>query len=238
MEMSNATMRRRWRPTPVNLIAGGLVIAGFALAGLNWGFIALVGLGAFGPGVLRELGWLRDKDEFELAAARRAGYHGFLAAGLLAFLLTAYYRLHPDLTAWPGNLVELILVVLWFTWLLSSLLAYWGARRMAMRLLVIFGGVWLIFNILSGWQQGPVGVLMQSLLAVPFFGAAWLARRWPRAVGILLLGLSVFFVLQFGLQRVVDDPFRSGRIFVLIFFIGPLLVAGLGLLSREVDERE
>jgi hypothetical protein len=236
--MRDARGVRRWRPTRINLVAGGLVLAGFLLADVHWGFIVLVGLGTFGPGLLRELGWLRDKDEFQLAAARRAGYHGFLAAGLLAFLLTAYYRLRPDLTAPPGDPVELLLAVLWFTWLLSSLLAYWGARRMAVRLLIVFGCAWLLFNVVGNVQAGPVAVLMQSLLAAPFFLAAWLAVRLPRLAGAALLGLAVFFVIFFGLQRVVEDPFRAGRIFVLIFFIGPLLTAGLGLLQRAPADED
>jgi hypothetical protein len=150
--------RKRWKPAPVGLIAGILVLAGFLLVELDWGFIVLVGLGAFGPGILRERGWLRDKDEFQLEAARRAGYHGFLATGLLAFLLTAYYRRHPDLVAWPGNPVE------------------------------------------------------------------------------LLLGMAVFFTVFFDLSRVIDDPLRNGAVFVLLFFVGPLLVAGLALLRRKEDQ--
>ncbi len=233
--MSDRAIRRPWRPTPVTMVAGALVLAGFLLADIDWGFFALAGLGALGPGLLRELGWLRDKDEFQLEAARRAGYHGFLAAGLVAFALTAYYRRQPDLAVHPGNPVELVLAVLWFTWLLSSLLAYWGPRRMAVRVLVIFGGVWLVFNVLSGWEQGPVGVLMQSLLAVPFLALAWAARRWPRAAGLLLLVCAGFFVWLFRLHEVVRDPFGMGRIFVIIFFIGPLATAGLGLLGRDPD---
>ena len=81
--MDSPSKRPWWKPRPVGLIAGGICIAGFALSGIDWGFIALVGVGTFGPGVLRELGWLRDKDEFQMEAQRRAGYHGFLAAGLL-----------------------------------------------------------------------------------------------------------------------------------------------------------
>lgn len=233
--MHEAIEPRRWRPAPVHLVAGALVLGGFLLADVSWGFIVLVGFGALGPGLLREVGWLRDKDEFQLAAARRAGYHGFLAAGLLAFLLVAYYRLHPDLRAHPSAPVELILVVLWFTWFLSSLWAYWGARRMAARLLVIFGGVWLLFNVIANWQAGAIGMFMQCLLAAPFFAAAWLARRLPRVAGVLLLGFAAFFVHFFGLYDVVQDPFGKGRVFVLILFVGPLLVAGLGLLRRDPD---
>ena len=225
------------RPTPAGLIAGAVVIAGFLLSGIDWGFIALVGLGTFGPGILRELGWLRDKDEFQMQAARRAGYHGFLAAGLIAFLLMAYYRSHETLTGDPGPPVELILAVLWFTWLLSSLLAFWGARRMATRILLIFGGAWLVFVILSSFSEGSLfGFFMGSLVTAPFFGLAWLAGRWPKPAGLALVAFSAFFVYFFGLYEVVTDPFGKGRAMVIIFFMGPLLTAGLALLRAELDD--
>jgi len=229
---------RSWRrPSPVGLVAGGLVIAGFALTAIHWGFIVLVGLGTFGPGILREMGWLRDKDEFQLQAARRAGYHGFLAAGLMAFVLMAYYRSHETVTGDPGPAVELVLAVLWFTWLLSSLLAYWGARRMATRILLIFGGVWFLFVAAGSMGEGSLtGFIMQSLLTVPFFGMAWLARRWPRVAGAFLLACSAFFFWFFGLYEVVTDPFGRGKAMVIIFFVGPLLTSGIGLLGVEGEE--
>ena len=221
----------------MTLVAGALVLAGFLLAEIDWGFLVLVGLGTLGPGLLRELGWLRDKDEFQMEAARRAGYHGFLAAGLVAFMLAAHYRRQPDLVAAPGDAVELVLAVLWFTWLLSSLLAYWGARRMAVRILVIFGSVWLLFTVAEGIGEGSLtGLLMQGLVTLPFFGMAWLAGRLPRVTGVMLLGFAAFFVYLFGLYHVVSDPFGRGRIMVIIFFVGPLLTAGLGLLRRDLAD--
>ena len=63
----------QWHPSRATLIATGVVIAGVMLTGWNWWFLILVGLGSFGPGVLRELGWLNDKDEFQLRAAQRSG---------------------------------------------------------------------------------------------------------------------------------------------------------------------
>lgn len=236
--MNETTMRRRWRPTRTQLVTSGIVIAAFLLTGWNWGFLALVGLGTMGPGILRELGWLRDKDEFQMQAARRAGYHGFLAAGLVAFCLAAYYRVHPDATANPGNPVELVLAVLWFTWLLSSLFAYWGARKTAVRILLIFGFSWLFFVIASSFGEETfslLGLLMGSLIVLPFFALAWAAPRWPRVAGAILLVCSCFFIYFFGLYKVLGDPFGSGRVFVIIFFVGPLLAAGLGLLGRDVD---
>jgi len=48
-----------------------------------------MGVGAFGPGILRELGWLKDQDEFQRRAAHRAGYHAFAVTGLVAFFIYA-----------------------------------------------------------------------------------------------------------------------------------------------------
>ncbi len=45
-----------------------------------------------------------------------------------------------------------ILVVLWMTWLFSSTLRYWGARKTASRVLIVFGSFWAVFviaNVLS-----------------------------------------------------------------------------------------
>jgi len=220
-------MKKLKRPTLSGLIAGAIVIIGFALTAVDWGFIALVGLGTFGPGILREFGWLRDRDEFQMQAARRAGYHGFLAAGMIAFLLTAYYRSHADQVGDPGAAVELVLAVLWFTWLLSSLHAYWGPRGFARRILLIFGGAWLVFVLLESLGERSLpGFLMGSLITLPFFAMVWLGSRMPRTTGALLLVFSVAFVYFFGLYRIVSDPFVKGRVMVVIFFVGPLVSAG------------
>ena len=77
--MVESEARERWRPTRTNLVAGALVIAGLFLTEINWWFLLLTALGALGPGFLREVGWLRDKDEFQRRADHRAGYHAFLA---------------------------------------------------------------------------------------------------------------------------------------------------------------
>ena len=90
--MSSPEVRKRWRPTQTSLVAGGMVIAGFLLTSVSWWFLLLTALGTFGPGILREVGWLRDKDEFQRQAAHRAGYHAFLIVGLVAFVLVAFFH--------------------------------------------------------------------------------------------------------------------------------------------------
>lgn len=223
----------RWRPAPATLIASFFVLLGFVLAEIDWGYIAISAVAMFLPGILREMGVLRDKDEFQLEAARRAGYHSYLAGGLYAFLMAAWFRSAEPTVQFPGSLIEDVLIVMWFTWLLSSLFAFWGRVRMAFTLLIVFGSVWLIFNLLAGEGDWKVS-LMQSLLAVPFFLTAYLARRWPRVAGVLLLGAAAYFFHLFGLIEVFSgDPTQMGRMAVIVLFIGPLVASGVALLGGQ-----
>ena len=221
-----------WRPTPAQLIAGALVVGGVLLTAVNWGFLTLVAAGAFGPGVLRELGILRDQDEFQRRAAHRAGYHAYLAGGLLAFLLVAYLRSGERYLEQPEELATVFLAVLWFTWFLSSLIGYWGRRPTAFRVLLIFGCAWLLFNVLGNLEH-PMALVMQSLLAAPFFALAWSSRRWPRATGVLLLLAAAFFCRFFGLHEILPD--RIHRLTTGILFLGPLVAAGVALLTASAD---
>ncbi|MBI4911246.1 MAG: hypothetical protein HY823_00775 [Acidobacteria bacterium] len=221
---------------PVPWISGILVLLGFLLpvreGHPSWWAILLTGLGTFGPGLLRELGWLKDKDEFQLQAARRAGYHAFLAAGLVAFLWIAFVRSGDRQLKNPQELATFFAALLWFTWMLSSLATYWGARKMAFRVLTLYGAAWLLFNILSHWKQ-PLALFMQCLLTAPFFGGAWLSRRWPRSTGILLLGASGFFLIFIGrLHHQRGFPLVVTAL-TLLLFVGPLVASGLALLPRS-----
>ncbi|MCK4412437.1 MAG: hypothetical protein KAY32_02715 [Candidatus Eisenbacteria sp.] len=238
--MSRLLARFGWRPAPATLVATGVVILGFVLCNISWGYLWVVALGTFGPGLLRELGLLRDKDEFERRAAHRAGYHAYLVGGLVTFLLLAHFRANEHPIQEPSSLVTAIFIVFWFTWLLSSLLSYWGPRKTASRLLVVFGSVWLLFVILSNtgpeWR-GPMGIIMHSLLAIPFFALAYAARRWPRIAGVLLLGISGFFFYFFGLFEIVgENPLEKGRPVVIVLFVGPLVASGLALLRVGSQE--
>lgn len=228
----------RSRPAPATLAGGALVLVGFWFLGVHPIFYVILAAGAFGPGLLREFGWLRDQDEFQRRIAHRAAYHAYLAAGIVSFLLLALFRNRPDRSADPEAILTTLLALLWFTWLLSSLLAYWGTRRTASRLLLAFGIVWLIFNVL-GHFSSPVELLMQSLLALPFFLAAWLARRLPRVAGGVLLLASGLFVWRFQLYDVLGStPLAKGRGFVLLLFVGPLLASGIALLRGDSEGSE
>ncbi len=238
--MSRLTRLIPWRQTPATLIAASLVVAGFLLMSVSWWFLVLVGLGTFGPGVLRELGWLRDKDEWQQRAAHRAGYHAFLVAGLLATVLMAYFRSGDRMVRNPQELATLFMVLLWSTWFFSSLFSFWGAKKTAMRVLLAFGGFWMVFIVAANtgteWQ-GPVGLFMSLLLAVPFFALAWLSRRWPRIAGVLLLVAAVFFFVRLGMHDVSATDWID-RAVLIVLFLGPLLGSGIALLQVGAGEDE
>ena len=232
--MAEPKVPERWRPTRTILVAGAMVIAGFLLTQLSWWFLVLSALGTFGPGILREIGWLCDKDEFQRRAHYRAGYHAFLTIGLVAFVLVAFFRAGGTIEH-PHRLATFFLALLWFTWFLSSLLAYWGPQKTAARILIAFGSVWLAFAIISNlgseWT-GWAALLLHPLLAAPFFVLAWLSGRWPRVAGILLLTVAVgFFVLlelphiaRTSILELITDA-------TTILLLGPLLASGVALLS-------
>ncbi len=222
------------RPPLATLVGGALVIAGVLLSDASWWWFALAGVGACGPGILREMGVLRDQDEFARRAAQRAGYHAFLATGLFAFLIVAYMRSGQRDLPNQGELATLLLAVLWFVWLLSSLLAYWGARRAATRMLLGFGTCWLAFCLADAGKR-PLDMLMASLPALPFFALWWLARRWPRVAGaVMILAAGAMYVLFKFYTNV-----RSGIIVntgVAILLCGPLLACGMALLREGRGE--
>ncbi len=231
-----------WRPARGTIAGGILFVAGLLLTGISWRFLYLSAAGTFGPGILRELGLLRDQDEFQRRAARKAGYHAFLTTGLVAFLIIGHYRAGGSQIGEPEAIVSMLLSLLWFTWLLSSLLAYWGPHRTARTILYAFGFVWLIFAIMSNIgseYRGPLGIIMHAILALPFLILAFLSKKWPRVIGVLLIAASVFFFRFFGLYEIFGaEPLAKGRGEVIIFFFGPLLTGGLALLfgTRKTDE--
>jgi hypothetical protein len=235
--MARLLDRISWRPSKTTLVAGALIVLGIVLTDVSWGFVFLVGLGMLGPGLLRELGWLKDQDEFQRQAARRAGYHAFLATGLIAFLLEGVLRTGGHGIHDPEEVVDTLLCVLWFTWVLSSLLAYWGPRRTARTILVTFGIFWFIFAVADSLGS-LVGFIMNGIIAVPFFVLAWASGRWPKAAGVLLLAAATYFFWRFGLYRIFGPtPLEMGRGFVIVIFIGPLVASGIALLaSRDLRE--
>ncbi len=223
----------------------GLVAAGFVILGVLLsmfvaeGFLALAGLGAFGPGILRELGLLRDQDEFQRQAAHRAGYHAYLIGGLATAFIVSALRSREVTLEDSSEWVMLILVVLWTTWLFSALLAYWGARKTASAVVNVFGSFWAVFVLASiiGEAESIVdillGSLMGSIVVVPFFVLARKAGRWPRRTGAALLAVAVLFLVMFVPAWVARSFRLSSLLITAMLLIVPLVASVIALLGED-----
>jgi len=168
--------------------------------------LVVAGLGAFGPGILRELGWLRDQDEFQRQAAHRAGYHAWLVGGLAAVLVVSGLEWRGSGDFARVEWIRFILAVMWLSWMFSALLGYWGARSTARRVLTVFGAFWLVFVVATLIADSAtastgdmlLGTAVGIALVSPFFLLAWTAARWPRLSGAILVIVAVSFVVVFG----------------------------------------
>ena len=231
--MGIATVTRPSRVLPTTVLAVTLGIAGLLLTSVNWWFLLLTAAGAFGPGLLREFGWLRDQDEFERMANYRAGYPSYLAGGIVAIAFLAFVRGHRDVLQEPQEIATILSVVLWCTWLLSSLVRFWGAKTAAYRILMTFGCIWFTFAVLSNTGRewtGWTALLLHPLLSLPFFCLAWYSRRQPRISGLLLIAVAIFFTQFLGLLQATPQNVLT-RSLVTLLFVGPLLASGIALVA-------
>jgi len=232
---------RRWGFSPVGIVAVLLVFAGFFLAvTVHIVFFAVLAVGAFGPGLLRQLGFIRDLDECQKRASVEAAHRAFIAAGLfLTAVIVARnwgkLSLGDDLV--PASLVlALVLVV----YAVSYCLSFWDPRQAAFLVLLSFGVFWLVFVVLShGNEPGPL-FAEAGLVAVPFILAAFLAKRWPRVIGLLLLAAGIAAIFFFHLIPPAGaTPERMfGKIGVIILLPLPLALMGLALLGRRARTEE
>ncbi len=242
--MTDHTNKRTSPPLPA-LIATALVVLGVLL----WMFVSkslliVAGLGAFGPGILRELGWLQDQDEFQRQAAHRAGYHAYLIGGFaVVALISVLDWAEGNLAAQPEEWIRFILVMLWGSWMFSALLSYWGTQKTTSIILMTFGSFWAVFVIASGIgeaqsgvesQDAIWGILAGAALIAAFFVPAWTVRHWPRSTGVVLLLLSVALGLVFGGKGGLQ---WSTVILTKTLLIGPILVCGMALLREQNSER-
>ena len=220
------------------LIAFALTSLGVLLgATVDMAFLILAGAGIFGPNLLRELGLLRDRDEWQQAAARRAAMHAYLVGGLftLALVVTQEWgSADLDDNAYSAAVLLLAFLVPYF---LSYLTSFWGPMKAAVRILFAFGLFWLLFNILSNLTS-PVAMFMQCLVAVPFFALGLLGLRFPRVTGVLLMLAAIFFFFAFDVHEGFRSTENFGSMAVFLLFLLPLGYSGVSLLGVRRDAED
>jgi hypothetical protein len=244
--MNNLAIGWRWlttrtRVSPAGLIALVLVVVGLLFGTtVHMGFMTLMAIGAFGPGVLRQFGLLNDLDEFQKEAAAKSGLRAYLCSGFLLMAVVVAENWHHlslggDLV--PASTVVIVMLVVYYS---SYCLSFWDTHKAVSRVLLAFGLFWLAFVVLS--HAGEPLALLLGVLAVPapFVIGAILCRRWPRIVGILLLAASVWSIFFFHML-----PFGAAgsgeilqRAFTLVLIPLPLTVAGVALIADGMRPEE
>jgi hypothetical protein len=223
--------QRSW----IDALSYVLILAGL-IAGLSWhvGWLALAAAGAFGPVILRALHLVDDVDELQRRAADASGHRAYVAGGLAVLgLMIARGRGQPERPP-EVDLLFGVLMVMLVVYFVTYALSFWDARRAVTRILLAFGLFWLAFVLLSH-AGAPVAALVEGItVPLPFLLAAWLGRRWPVAVGTLLVAASAAMLVFFHLLPGMGGD-GSDLLVVLVLPL-PLLVAGLALIgSRRQD---
>jgi len=215
------------------LISFVLTTAGILLgATVDMAFLTLAAAGIFGPNLLREFGLLRDQDELQREASRRAAMHAYLIGGLFTMIVIIaleWGSADLDDNAYSAAILLLAFLVPYFC---SYLTSFWGAVKAAQRILLAFGLFWLIFNVL-GNLRNPVAMVMQCLVALPFFALAFTSRRFPRVTGVLLLAVAVFTFIAFDLYVAFLSAENFGKMAVVLLLWLPLTYSGAMLLRRR-----
>jgi len=259
--MSSMVMNKPARKLPsvdgVALIIGVIGLVLNRLPGLNtqiW--TGVLGLAVFGPPLLRELGILKDVDEFARNIRWRAGFHTALAVAMFVLLnpiLFPLIRSYPD-AVWGktwfftnGFMRQTMVVV----FLLSYLIQYWGPCQGVFRILLGVAGLTLI-------EVGMVGLPMgydQLVFILPYLGLivlliamAFLARSKPQwggwflvVVGVVIIGVAIIFGTK---QSDPDMPrelrlnFVVGIVQVSVHVFLVLVVSGVSVLKSGRAELE
>ena len=241
--MGEAKLRRL---PSLDWLAFGIGMGAMVLHYLWPPLLAVVALAVFAPSVLRELGIIRDADEYTLGVMRRAGFHAALAAGALIFLDhgLAVLGLYPgaDMLAEPMILgSETLRKALIWVFLISYLIQYWGARGGVARVLLgaaIMTLAPVAFLLRPGDYPWP-GTLVAAACgsAGAMVALAWIVSRAPRAGGILLVSVCVAGLAALATTGLADPRARWGVISVMLQAALIFGVTGLALL-RETKTKE
>ena len=220
----------------VGWLALALVVVGLALgAAVHKGFMILMAMGAFGPGVLRQFGLLNDLDDFQKEAAAQAGLRAYLVAAifLMVVLITQGWDvLSLSNDGVPASAIVTMMLVIYYS---SYCLTFWDARKAVSRILLAFGLFWLAFSIMSHGSE-PTVLLGEGLVVPgPFILCAVLCRWWPCAIGLVLLIASVGAIFFFHMLPLSGtDPQEVFRnIFMIALIPLPLSVSGVALVTSQ-----
>lgn|GEM_PF-1542540 len=202
--------------------------------------LSVVSLAIFAPSVLREVGLLRDSDEYTRQLTYRAGFHAMLSGAFLFVLQPilwdvvgvaneAYHNFAGGNPLLGGETLRKVVV---WVFLISTLIQYWGAHQGVFRILMGAAVLTLapIAALLRQWPDlGPTYLLASLGFAVLLALLGLLVRWRPRVGGGVLTALCVVALLGAASQLGSAETFW-GMISGMIQAVVVLGTTGVALL--------
>ena len=127
----------------------------------------------------------------------------------------------------------------------SSLLRYWGAKKTAFRVLIVYGSFWAVFVIAAIIGEPPstpleamLAMFMGLVVVAPFFVLARTAGRRPRGTGAVLLVVAAFFFVLTSPTWLARSMESSAMLLTSVLLLVPLIASGLALLRKGSSDDE
>jgi hypothetical protein len=223
----------------------GMILVGALAWPLGIAPLGLVGLGVIGPPLLRELGLLRDADDYTRLAMYRAGFHALLLVVvlLIANRILAYYASRlPEPFGIHGLYftLEFLIQIALVVYAVSYVLQYWGARVGAARVLIggcvfaIVSSAGALFSMRDQIQGLDYLVNFTAFIVIALAVAvlAGITLRRPRLGGGILLVVTALalgrLVLTFaGMDTAAEPAASQGLVWTTIMsMIWVLVLSG------------
>lgn len=110
-------------------------------------------------------------------------------------------------------------------------------RKFALIFALVWAVWWLYFGIASGSAAGSADNLINAIPGLIFFVSAYIAWRWQKPGGIILLVEGL--ILLFGYPRLAHDRISAGVIFLVVLMLAlPALLSGFLLLINKPKKKD
>ncbi len=192
----------------------------------------LSAIAVFLPGLLRNIGIINDKDEYQLEASKVSGNIGFRIGGIAASVITISFKTGilnaqqlRESELWTFFVTFLLLI-----YMISYATYFWGTSRAARIILFITGAFWGVFIILSGWGNPYALGIGLPITIVTFLGLPLLSIKQPKLIGVILVLISILLLLFLIIREIKLT--QLGSIAIITLLLTPLLIPGFILINR------
>jgi len=214
------------RKDPIFWWASGIFVLSILLfiVTQNQFFLALMIASYLLRPTLASLGLARRYvDERQMSIQHRSGNIAF-AVMIIACLVLAIKLNAEKNPAW--EMMNIAIVSGLAAKGLSSVILVKNYREGAVKIIIAAGLLITLFSIMDGGSV--LGTLMQSIPGLTVVGIGFLAKKFPRPIGIVIFGVILFFLFI-----IFQKGFTIGQIATALIISIPLAAAGICLFRKD-----